>query len=129
MLSSWTIGGEVISNPNNLVETLLLPTGGLIRQDRVLLDKLGGMYIQPGSPTFPGGKSYLRPYDQNEFVELSIISYDSSGNISVGTPVIGTAENFNIIKVTDKSQIINQVLNASKKYEIRTSLVLGDGEL
>jgi len=55
---------------------------------------------------------------KDQIVDLSLSQFNDD---------IGATE-FEIIKVTDKAQIINQVLDTSKKYSIRQSLVLVDGE-
>lgn len=48
-------------------------------------------------------------------------------NLSNFNDDIGAKE-LEIVKVTDKSQIINQVLDANKEYRILKSITLGDGE-
>jgi hypothetical protein len=55
---------------------------------------------------------------KEQIVDLSLSEFNDD---------IGATE-FEIIKVIDKAQIINQKLDATKKYSIRQSLVLGDGE-
>ncbi|RZL47734.1 MAG: hypothetical protein EOP00_11110 [Pedobacter sp.] len=74
--SSWYIGGQVITNPTDIEATLISSTG-FIRSDRVLLDAFGEISIQPGIPALPGGKSLLRPYDRNYYVELSVLHNDN----------------------------------------------------
>lgn len=92
--SKWWIEGKVITNPVELtVDTI--PSLGLIRQDRLLLDKLGNLTIQPGIPSFAGGKSYLRPYDLKEYVQLSILN-NSNGTVSYTDPIIGDWGSLNL---------------------------------
>lgn len=74
--SKWWIGGVERSNITE-ISAATIPSTGLVRDDRVLLDKNGSMIIQPGIPAFSGGTSYLRPYDQNEFVELTVLKNDN----------------------------------------------------
>ena len=80
-LSRWFIGGVEITNPTDIsVETI--PSIGLVRQDRVLLDAAGTISLQLGFAAPLGGKSYLLPYDQNAYVELSIL-YNDNGSVVV----------------------------------------------
>ena len=74
--SKWWIGGVERSNITE-ISAATIPSTGLVRDDRVLLDKSGNMIIQPGIAAFSGGTSYLRPYDQNEFVELTVLKNDN----------------------------------------------------
>jgi hypothetical protein len=76
-LSRWEIRSKEITNLTN--EKAEIPDStGVVRLDRVLLDRFGKMTIQTGYPAFPGGQSYLRPIDITEFVEISVISNDNN---------------------------------------------------
>lgn len=85
-LSRWFISAVEISNPSDITAAII-PSVGIIRDDRVLLDAFGNMTIQPGQPAFPGGKSYLNPFDENLYVQLSVLS-NNNGVVTVSPPVV-----------------------------------------